>query len=471
MRFLKALIPVLAAVILVQSGLFAANPREKTDEKKDDKSTVEKNEESKAMEAIKKLYSRLQVGAKVYMDWYWVQGYNSNSYDRLTNYYNYSGVYLSNLNASEKNNNTFRINRAYLDVRYKIADWLTARVTSDVDASVTPTGASNAAFHLYLKYAYLEAKKDFGPVMLSCAGGMIETPVIGFIDKISDYRWINQNYLDNSKAVLNNQGLDNSADLGVKASIGIMKWATITGAFTNGEGYKANETVSEKAITGLVTINPSTIEALKPLYLSGFGRYEITSKYDFTGKKASRMYYGYGVAYSSDIIKVGVNHIFPYVKSVGLASYFNTAYKYGSYEFYLYPTLTRGYMLVDAWLNFNPGAVVKDAPLLVTGRYAYGLQRGTYQKLITDKECGKKRETHLYQAGVGWQFNKNFRILLGGELQKYFVKKNSYLRANESQTSGSDYFNASGTGAGFVYVGSKNPRDTKRVYVKAEVSF
>jgi len=415
--------------------------------------------EDKVLEKIKDFYSRLSIGAKVYFDWYGVWGHDSSSFDRVAN-----GERGSD--ASAKNNNSFRIQRAYVDLKYKINDILHMRVTSDVDASVTPSSASNAAFHLYLKYAYIEAKKDFGPVWISATGGMIETPVIGLTDKISDYRWIQQNYLDQAKYVLNNTSLDNSADIGVKASFGFSKYVTLTGAFTNGEGYKSNESVGYKAVTYLVTVNP-----IKELYISGFGRNEITAKYDYTGKKAKREYYGYGVAYSSDLIKVGFNHIFPYVTTVGVASYFDSTLKLGSSDVYVYPVKKTGYMLLDSWLNFNLGAVVPSAPLLVTGRFVYGLQRGTYQKLYTDKECGKTRSTMLYAIGLGWQFNKNFRILVGGELQKYFVKKDQMLRYVESTSSGTDYYNGTALGIGNVYVSSHQPHDSKRVYVKTEFTF
>ncbi|HOD16048.1 MAG TPA: hypothetical protein PKI31_15100, partial [Spirochaetota bacterium] len=139
-------------------------------------------------------------------------------------------------------------------------------------------------------------------------------------------------------------------------------------------------------------------------------------------------------------------------------------------EIYVYPVLNRKYMLFDAWLNFNLGALVEKAPLLITGRFVYGLQRGTYQKMITDPECGKQRTSMLYAAGLGWQFSRNIRILVGGELQKYFVKKDRLLRYAEG-SKGTDYYNATALGAGDIYVGSREPHDSKRVYVKAEVSF
>lgn len=461
---------ILCAVVL--SAQEARKEVEKNGVRPKEEKKIEeiKAEDKKIEETIKDLYRRLDIGAKLYLDWYASWGHNSNSFDRVANFTKGSDV-------SGKNNNSFRVQRAYLDVKYKINDILSARLTTDADASVSGTADGAAAFHMFLKYAYVEAKKDFGPVLLSLSGGLIETPVIGLTDKIGDYRWISQNFIDNSKQVLNNQSLDNSADFGVKGSIGIMKYATLTAAFVNGGGYKANESNSYKAIQYLASINP-----IKELYINGFGRNEIIDKYDYTGKKAKRVYYGYGIAYSSNIIKVGFNHVFPYIMTVGVASKFNSKYvfNYSSTDIrqiYVYPEQMRGYMLFDSWLNFNLDALVKQAPLLITGRFVYGLQRGTYQKFLSDPECGKERRSILYHFGVGWKFNQNFRIMIGGEIQRYIIKKNSFLRYNEGKT-GTEYYNASrvpangtSTAVGYVYTGSHNPHDAKRIYIKTEVTF
>jgi hypothetical protein len=456
----KKIVSALIAGVLALSGGIAAAQEKKEEEKKDDK---------KAVEIIKELYKRLDIGVRVYMDWWGHWGHNSNSFDRATNYessYNDS----RNLNTKTKNNNEFRINRAYLDVRYKITDFLAARVTTDVDGSVSPTGASNAAFHIFLKYAYVEAKHDFGPVMISASGGMIETPIIGFIDGLSDFRWVSQNYIDNSKGVLNNLSIDNSADLGVKASIGLFKIVNFTGSFTNGTGYKLNENNSYKGVTYLASIEP-----VKGLYFNGFGRNNIDNKYDYTGKKSKSEFYGYGVAYKSDLIKVGFNHVFPFATSVGL-TFASSGSMFGNllagYSIYLYPRQRRGYQLIDSWLNFNLGAAVPEAPLLIMARFVYGFQDKTYQKFLSDTELAKTRKTMLYLLGLGWRFNKNFRLMVGGEIQRYIVKKNRFLSYAQGN-SGTEFFQGSAIDPSLanVYVGSHNPNDAKRVYVKAEVSF
>ncbi|OHD71859.1 MAG: hypothetical protein A2W19_04085 [Spirochaetes bacterium RBG_16_49_21] len=446
----------LAFIILAGTSVMAQE-KGKEGEYKDDK---------KIEEAIKDIYRRLDIGVKIFMDWYGHWGYNSNSFNRIANYEKAlqgSGSTATILESRTKNNNEFRINRAYLDVKYKISNVFYARLTSDVDATVTPVAGSgqNPAFHIYLKYAYVGAKKDFGPVSLSAEGGMIETPIIGFIDGLSDFRWISQNYIDNSKVVLNNKSIDNSADVGVKASIGLFKYVTLTGSFTNGTGYKANENNSYKGVTYLVSIMP-----VKGLYLNGFGRNNIDTKYDYTGKKARTEFYGYGIAYKSDLIKIGFNHVFPNETTVGVQTS-------GIGSINVYPVQKKGYQILDSWLNFNLGGVVPTAPLLIVGRFVSGLAYKTYQKNLTDTELGNDRKTLLYLVGIGWQFNKNFRILVAGEIQRYIVKKDRYLRYVESTSSGTDYYNGNAIDPSLanLFVGSHNPNDARRLYVKAELAF
>jgi len=418
-------------------------------------------EDSKIIESIKDVYKRLDLGVRFYMDWWMHWGYNSNSYD-------YATKFEANPNETKtKNNNEFRINRALVDVKYKISDIFSARLTTDADLTVTPTAASNAAFHIYLKYASLEAKKDFGPVALSASGGMVDTPIIGWIDKLSDYRWITQHYIDNSKAVLNNLTIDNSGDLGVKASIDLFKYVSLTGSFTNGTGYKANETNSHKALTYLATVSP-----YKGIYFSGFGRNNIDNKYDYTGKKAKTEFYGYLAAYTSDLIKIGFTQAFVFSQTVGLTSAFGAAFTVPSIDVNLYPVLNRRYWIIDSWLNFYLGAAVPAFPLILTGRVAYGFQARTHQRLLSNIDFDKERKTVLYLLGIGWQFNKNVRILVGGELQRYFVTKNKTLSMLQGN-SGTEFFNGTAIDPALanVYVGSRNPNNAKRVYIKAEVVF
>jgi hypothetical protein len=491
----KKLVCLLAAGVIALGGNAALAQEKNPDEQKgkeqkiEEQKTGDQKDDKKILEVIKEIYRRLDIGVQIFMDWTekWGQkdsgsgapygntagtGAGTGAFDRVVKGGN-GATSATNFQPSgqdyrTKNNNGFNITRAYLNVIYKINDILTARLTTDADAGVSGSADANPAFHIFLKFAYIEAKKDFGPVWLSASGGMIGTLVIPLIDKVSDYRWIQPNYLNQSKIVLSGSGntsrsFDNAADLGAKVSFGVMKYLTLSGMFSNGSGFTANETNSFKAISYLAIVNPT-----KEIYIFGMGRNDILAKLDYTGKKTKKEYYGYGVAYMGDIIKIGFYHLFPYETTVGLTQ---TNLSLGGNTIIAYPVKRTGFMLLDSWFNFSLGAIVKEAPLLVTGRFVYGFHRGTYQRYITDTELGKSRNSMIYALGLGWAFVKNFRIMIGGEIQKYFVKKNRLLTSQEPLTASPNYYNASALGAGQFYVGSRNPHDTKRLYIKAEVVF
>jgi len=92
--------------------------------------------------------------------------------------------------------------------------------------------------------------------------------------------------------------------------------------------------------------------------------------------------------------------------------------------------------------------------------------------MLSNIDFDKERKTVLYLLGIGWQFNKNVRILVGGELQRYFVTKNKTLSMLQGN-SGTEFFNGTAIDPALanVYVGSRNPNNAKRVYIKAEVVF
>ncbi len=75
----------------------------------------------------------------------------------------------------------------------------------------------------------MEAKQKFDIADIKFQFGMIGTPLIGFIDKQSDYRWLEQNYADQAKTVLyylsgtsfKGQSIDNSADMGLSMEVSL----------------------------------------------------------------------------------------------------------------------------------------------------------------------------------------------------------------------------------------------------------
>ena len=292
----------------------------------------------------------------------------------------------------ETNGNTFEITRAYLQFKKKIGGPFSIKVTADAIKGLKDSaGDTNEDYEFFLKNAYIQGKNKFGAVTLTGQLGLIGTPLIGITDKLSDYRWIYNNFFDKAKNLSVNTG-DSSADLGLSVKADINKLVSVTGAVTNGEGYKdvtEDDKNSGKAFYGLLSITP-----IKGLYINGYFRTE-NEEVDNSTKSyynTDVTYYGGGVAWKSSIIKAGANYIIGKRKDDD-------------------PSLTdstkNDFKLLDCWLNVN----LKDVtgyPVLILGRYAFG----------EDKKVTDSKVTY-WGAGLGYKFNKNFRLAAYYENYKY----------------------------------------------------
>ncbi len=281
----------------------------------------------------------------------------------------------------DENYNTFAIKRVYLDFKKKLDDMWSVRVTTDV-GQVDSSGTSSTQFKtnsytLFLKYAYVEAKDKLDFAEYKFAFGMISTPLIGFVDKQSDYRWLEQNYTDQSKTVLyyldgttmKGQSIDHSADMGVSLEVSMFnKLLTLTGAYTNGEGYKYADEVKlgddGKAYYGMLTLMP-----LKDLYLVGIYRNQNTN--DKIDDNYIR-YMGGGIVYSDEWYKIGAMYYIPETskKTTSTATAVENKYK-----------------LFDSWLNVRLDQIV-DMPIIVVGRYAFGENDDVDKSKVTSWAAG-----------------------------------------------------------------------------------
>lgn len=315
----------------------------------------------------------------------------------------------------DENTNTFSIKRVYLDFKKKLDDIWSVRVTTDVgqvdskaskDYIETVTGtdtddddqidtittkkskpeSKTNGYTVFLKYAYVEAKDKLDFAEYKFAFGMISTPLIGFVDKQSDCRWLEQNYADQAKTVLydnagKGQSIDHSADMGVSLEVSMFnKLVTITGALTNGEGYKYADEVKlgddGKAYYGMLTIMP-----VKDLYLVGIYRNQNTN--DKIDDNYVR-YMGGGVVYSDEWYKIGAMYYMP--KSSSKAS--STA-----------AVVENEYKLFDSWLNVRLDQII-DMPVIVIGRYAFGENKDVEKLKVTS-----------WAAGIGYHVADGLRAV------------------------------------------------------------
>jgi len=438
--------------------------------------SVYKKIEEKKPEEIKKEDKRFDIGlsGNIYMEWVHMAGYqysgsgdvpkvwkNSSHTVNIVYFPTYGFIPISSFKNEQSSltNNTFRLQRVYLTFQKEINDVFSARITTDIN-----TWNADKTNLLFMKFAWLQAKKEFGPAGVILRAGLVETPVIGYVDRVSDYRWISQSYIENSKMVLNGNSFDNSADFGVSVSLELFKMIKALYSYTNGEGYKNNnnETYKGKAHTILLTFAP-----VKELNVNFFSRLEDTDKKNFEEPLftaavikyfsfAYRVYNGTGISFNNDLIKAGSNFVL--LRNM----------VQGAYVIYMSSTTTnppissapkhkKHFVLSDSWLNFNLGALVPDAPLLLAGRFVYGKE---YPAMTANKM--KTTTTMVKSVGLGWEFNSSVRIMGYYEHITYRIcqKQKGVIVDN-------NIYPDLGTYVGY----NRNPKAANNFYVKAEVKF
>lgn len=358
MKFFKGVVCV--AIIAFATTVFAqeAKPEEKVPEK-----------------------PKTQVGGVAYLEWSKELKHSSTS--------------------QTENTNTFAIKRVYLDFKKKLDDMWSVRVTTDVgqvdsksskkytDASSTNSYVESKTngYTVFIKYAYVEAKQKFDLAEVKFNFGMIGTPLIGFVNKYSDYRWLEEDYANQAKTILYSQAgkgesIDHSADMGLSLEVSLFnKLLTLTGAYSNGEGYKYADEVKlgddGKAYYGMATIMP-----IKDLYIIGVYRNQETN--DTIDDNYNR-YYGGGLAYSDELFKLGAMYLLPEVSSK--TSITATA-------------VENKYKLFDSWLNIRLDTII-SMPIIVVGRYAFG----------ENKDVDKSKVTS-WAAGLGYHVANGLRAMV-----------------------------------------------------------
>lgn len=314
-----------------------------------------------------------------------------------------------------ENRNSFDIQRAYLNVAYKIDEIWSTRLTLDV----ANDNGTDQRYQAYLKFAYVQAAPDLGFGKLTLQFGMIGTSVIGLIDSMSDYRWLNENFINASNLILHNQksakmgqltgrtaiaadwsgqSIDTSADLGAGASLKLAKVLTLDVQVTNGEGYKKTNDIAVnddgKAYLAMVSITP-----LEGLCVAGYMRHLVTNDAE-AGDNFNR-YFGTSLFYSIRKIRMGASFAMAEVSTLTPPA--------------SEPTVAK-YRLFDSFVMANLESLT-GVPVLLAGRYVLGFTK--YDEGYAAAN-GAEARARLWAIGAGYQFNIYFRAML------YFEDQNSY---------------------------------------------
>ncbi|HNZ69421.1 MAG: hypothetical protein QM301_06645 [Bacteroidota bacterium] len=136
-----------------------------------------------------------------------------------------------------KNFNNFNVGRAYLGYSYNFSENFSGKITYDVGN----TGASKNQFSGFLKFAYLQYKKDNFSIM----GGMIPLYHYSLTDAEWGYRYILNPFHSE-------YGFGTPADLGLGMEYKFASWVNADLILVNGESFKMAESDSTfKAGAGL----------------------------------------------------------------------------------------------------------------------------------------------------------------------------------------------------------------------------
>lgn len=159
--------------------------------------------------------------------------------------------------------NNFDVDRSYLNVNGRLGDGISTRVTIDVDGR-----DATDALTMRLKYGYV-AWQPSGSAM-SFKLGMIQTPLVDFIETLWGYRMQGTVAMDRNKYLT-------SSDIGfsVDGAWGGDRVSATAGIY-NGEGYSKEPGDHRKDVAGRVSVQlmPSdTTGKTAGVRLTGFGHY------------------------------------------------------------------------------------------------------------------------------------------------------------------------------------------------------
>jgi hypothetical protein len=158
--------------------------------------------------------------------------------------------------------NNFEVTRAYINVRARLADGVTARITPDVFR------VTDGSLGYRLKYAFVTYTPDQSP--LTFKFGMVNTPYVEWEEELWDYRMQGTIAVDRA-------GYLSSSDIGllVDGSWGGDK-VTMSAGVINGENYNRALGDKRKDLTGRVSVRlmPSSDSGRSGgLRLTGYGHY------------------------------------------------------------------------------------------------------------------------------------------------------------------------------------------------------
>ena len=194
--------------------------------------------------------------------------------------------------------NKFAIGRAYLGMKLKLNDWISARVTYDAstakdlgtkgalaeDGEVESSELQGSAL-ARMKYAYVSLKINAIDAQLRF--GMAHTPYIDWMEHIEDTRYM-------GKIMIEEEFHYPSSDFGVMLIGQITDYLNYHVGVYNGAGYHGLEDDPLKDILARITLRPApAVKGLEALQISLYGRIQLSAP----DKTQTNRQYGGAITY------------------------------------------------------------------------------------------------------------------------------------------------------------------------------
>ncbi len=332
----------------------------------------------------------------------------------------------------------FGIDRVYLKFDHELGKVFSYHVIFDVGPDVffsdnTKLSTATNSYVAFVKNAYLRTKGGFDDIaFFTFDVGLLNTPVILNRNKMADTRWFESvMHTGGQSKVIGmvttapgaiSKGIDGSlgdydkaADLGLSLEIQILRMFTLTVAATVGEGWTNISKDLQPNYAGKAWYGDLFVEPLKGLYVHAYMRFENVQFLNAAGDDAAyRTSAGKDAWFSGG--GVGINML-----GIRVGADFELGQVIDKYTTANGGDRAKNFFEINAWLNWNLNEIA-GFPMLVVGRFSYGMFNDNYTSYgnaATGTGNGVVYDTVYWNIGIGWQFNKNIRLVLLFEMYTY----------------------------------------------------
>jgi len=290
----------------------------------------------------------------------------------------------------------FQLERVYLTYQKSITKLFSFHVITDIGQVSDSVGNKTTAYTAYIKNAYVKYNQDLGPVVITSMLGMIPVPIMKAQDGLRGFRWVSDSTFHDITQVgfQSSEYKDTTADLGLWISVKIAKMITITGAITNGEGFKDISLAgvdNDYDFSVYTDIRPLQPMGMKEFYINGYFKYDMDEPV---------IYFGGGLGWDSKSIKAGANYLAFYKTVTGNGKQWQH--------------------VVDIYANVNTKKWI-GLPVLILARCGLGINSDLYVKNLTSNQI-----IPVIGAGIGYSLGNTLNAMVYYEYK--LEKHNMYLK-------------------------------------------